>query len=330
MHMIRKFIMVMLSIAAIVINGCSGPQIKLFSDETEPLQEFVLEGKAADKVLLLPIRGLISDEPRREFLRPKASMLQETVSQLKRAEKDKNIRAVVLKIDSPGGATTASDILYHEILAYKKKTDVKIIVSMMDVAASGAYYISLPADYIIAHPTTVTGSIGVIFLYPRIDGLMEKIGLTVEVSKSGKNKDMASPFRVPTAEERKMIQQITQTLGNRFIDLVTENRKLDPTSIDQIATARIFLPEEALRLGLIDEIGYLSDAVARAKSMTALPDDAKVVVYRRTKYPEDNFYNTSASAHDIQKASLVDLAIPGNLSQMRTGFYYLWLPSGAE
>ncbi len=187
----------MLSIAAFIISGCA-PQFKLFSDETAPLREFTLQGKKTEKILLIPIQGLISDQPRKEFLRPKPSMVQEIVSQLKRAEKDKNIKAVILKIDSPGGTTTASDILYHEILAYKQRAKVKIIVSMMDVATSGAYYISLPADHIIAHPTTITGSIGVIFLYLRINGLMEKIGLAVEVSKSGKNKDMASPFRAPT------------------------------------------------------------------------------------------------------------------------------------
>ena len=329
--MVRRFLLFTLSIAILLsFSSCAGPQFKLFSDETAPLREFTLQGEKTEKILLIPIRGLISDQPRKEFLRPKASLIQETVSQLKRAEKDKNIKAVILKIDSPGGATTASDILYHEILAYKKRTNVKIIVSMMDVATSGAYYISLPADYIIAHPTTITGSIGVILLYPRINGLMEKIGLEVEVSKSGKNKDMASPFRAPTAEERQMIQNITQTLGNRFVGLVAQNRKLSKASIDQIATARIFLPEEALRLGLIDDIGYLSDAISKAKSMATLSDDAKVVVYRRTKYPDDNLYNTRVSAHDFQKTPLVDLGILGNLSSLRTGFYFLWLPNGAE
>ncbi len=111
---------------------------------------------------------------------------------------------------------------------------------------------------------------------------------------------------------------------------MAKNRKLSKASIDQIATARIFLPEEALRLGLIDDIGYLSDAISKAKSMATLSDDAKVVVYRRTKYPDDNLYNTRLSAYGIQKTPLVDLGIFGNLSSMRTGFYYLWLPNGAE
>jgi len=328
--MIGRCLFTTILIAVFVASGCAGPKIKLFSDETEPLREFTLEGKQPEKILLIPIQGLISDQPRKEFFRPKPSMLQETVSQLKRAEKDRDIKAVIFKIDSPGGTTTASDVLYHEILAYKKKTNVKIIVSMMDVATSGAYYISLPADHIIAHPTTVTGSIGVILLYPRIDGLMEKIGLEVQVSKSGKNKDMVSPFRAPTEEERQMVHQITQTLGNRFVGLVAKHRNLSKHSIEQIATARIFLPETAVKLGLIDEIGYLSDAVARAKSMASLPDDAKVIVYRRTEYPDDNIYNTNLSGPGIQKSPLVDFGFPGNLSHLRTGFCYLWLPNGGN
>lgn len=328
--MTRRSVLLLLLIPALVIAGCAGPQFKLFSDEREPLREFTLQGKGDDKILLIPIRGLISDEPRKEFLRPKPSLVQETVSQLKLAEKDKDIKAVILKIDSPGGSTTASDILYHELLAFKQRTNVKMIAAMMDVATSGAYYISLPADFILAHPTTLTGSIGVIFLYPRIDGLMQKIGLEVEVSKSGKNKDMASPFRVPTAEERQMLEQITRTLGNRFVGLVSENRKLAESSMERIATARIFLPEEALKLGLIDGIGYLGDAVSEAKSMAALPDDAKVVVYRRTEYPDDNLYNTRLSSSEIQRTFLLDLGLAGSLTRLQTGFYYLWLPDVSE
>ena len=148
--MIRRFLLITISITAFIITGCA-PQFKLFSDETAPLREFTLEGGKPGKILVLPVRGFISDQPRKEFIRVKPSMVQEIVSQLRRAEKDRDIKAVVLKVDSPGGATTASDILYHEILTYKNRTNVKVIVSMMNVATSGAYYISLPADHIIAY-----------------------------------------------------------------------------------------------------------------------------------------------------------------------------------
>jgi protease-4 len=127
-------------------------------------------------------------------------MVQEFVSQLRLAEKDKKIKALLLKIDSPGGSVIASDIVYNEILAFKKRTGAKVVVAMMGVAASGGYYISLPADTIVAHPATITGSIGVIFFRPKVTGLMGKIGVGVEVNKSGKNKDIGSPFRQTTAE----------------------------------------------------------------------------------------------------------------------------------
>ncbi len=198
-----------------------------------------------------------------------------------------------------------------------------MVAAMMGVAASGGYYISLPADYILAHPTTITGSIGVIFMRPKVTGLMHKIGIGMDVSKSGVNKDIGSPFRPATAEEEKIFQDLTDRLGVRFIDLVAKHRKLDPAIIAEIATARIYLASEALELGLVDEIGYLENAVLQAKKLAQLPEDAKVVVYRRTEYPDDNIYNTS-TRYGGGDVSLISLKLPGSLGYIRTGFYYLW------
>jgi protease-4 len=195
---------------------------------------------------------------------------------------------------------------------------------MMGVAASGGYYISLPADYILAHPTTITGSIGVIFMRPKVTGLMHKIGIGMDVSKSGVNKDIGSPFRPATAEEEKIFQDLTDRLGVRFIDLVAKHRKLDPAIIAEIATARIYLASEALELGLVDEIGYLENAVLQAKKLAQLPEDAKVVVYRRTEYPDDNIYNTSTRYGGGELSVISVELLPDALNQFRTGFYYLW------
>ncbi len=323
----RRYLMLFLS-AIIAISGCAVPKIKLFSDDTEPLREFTLQGKKKGKVLLISVKGIISDEPQRSFLRPKPSMVQEIVSQLQLAEKDKDILAVILKIDSPGGSTTASDILYHEIKAFKERKKVKIVAVMMNLAASGGYYVSLPADHIIAHPTTVTGSIGVIFIRPKIVSLMEKVGLAVEVDKSGKNKDMGSLFREATDAEKRIFREIVEDLGDRFVNLVIENRKLSPEAVDKITSARVYLANDALDLNLIDEIGYLSDGIKKAKGLSDLPEDAKVIVYRRTKYPDDNLYNTSTYFQGIQKMPLIDLNVPDALTHLRAGFYYLWAPFG--
>jgi len=312
----------------LLLSGCAAPKLKLFQDETDPLKESTLQGKAKEKILLISIRGMISDAPKKEFLRPRPSMVQEVMSQLQLAEKDKNIRAILLKVNSPGGTATASDILYKELLAYKNRKKAKIIVVMMDVTASGGYYLSLPADHIVAHPTTITGSIGAVFIYPKLNVLMDKIGLKVEVSKSGKHKDMGSPFRETTSEERELLQQLTDTIGKRFLNLVVQHRKLESNVIDTVASARVFTAKEALDLGLIDEIGYLTDGIRKAKTLAGLPEDAKVVVYRRSKYPDDNLYNPTTTQSGIYRFPIVDIGLLDALSDHRVGIYYLWAPVG--
>jgi len=319
----RKTMLLSLMVILLIFLGCTAPKIRLFPSQADPLKEFTLEGETDKKVLLIPIRGVISDTPHEGFIRTKPSLVQEVVSQLRLAEEDKNVKAVLLKIDSPGGSVTASDILYNEIIAFKKRTGAKIVAAMMDVAASGAYYISLPADYIMAHPTTLTGSVGVIFIRPKVIDLMQKVGVSVEINKSGVNKDMGAPFRRTTSEENKMLQAMTDRLGKRFIDLVAKHRKLDPAAMAEISTARVYLANDALELGMVDEVGYLDQALARAKKLADLPEDAKVVVYRRTEYPDDNIYNTS-TRYGGGDLSLISLELPEALNQFHTGFYYMW------
>lgn len=320
-------VLMFLIILCLCLVGC-GPKIKLFPDSTEPLREFTLEGEGKGKILVIPVRGMISNEPKETLFHRKPSMVEEIVSQLKKAEKDKKIKAVLFEIDSPGGSTTASDILYHEMVSFRKRTGVKIVAAMMGLAASGGYYISLPADFIMAHPTTVTGSIGVIFIKPEVMDLMDKIGVDVVIAKSGKNKDMGSPFRETTEEERTMMQNIIGDLGTRFLNLVAMHRRVAKDNLEKIATARVYLAEEALRLGLIDKIGYMSDAVLQAKRIADLPEDAKIVVYRRTEYPDDNIYNTS-TMKSIGRLGLIDSEFAEKLS-LAPGLYYLWLPAACR
>jgi protease-4 len=307
----------------IMVTACSGPRIKLFSDTIDPLKEFTLEGSGTDKILLIPVNGLISDMPKKGLIHTSASMVEQIVSQINKAAKDKQIKAVLFKINSPGGTITASDLLYHEISSYKERTGTKITVSMMDVATSGAYYISLPADLIMAHPTTVTGSVGVIYLQPKVGGLMDKIGLGVDVKKYGKNKDMGSPFRDSSEEEQKLMQKAVNDFGERFIRLVQKHRKPERQALSEISTARVFLAEEALKLGLVDKIGYLSDAVKESKMLAGVSKDARVVVYRRNEFPEDNYYNTAGIASEDLNISVINIELPESLS-LKTGFYYLW------
>ncbi len=322
----RKFMVMVVSVVLIFLVSCQAPRIRLFPSAADPLREFTLEGDAKGKVLVIHVRGTISDAPRRQFVTTRPSMVQEVVAQFRKAEKDSEIKAVLLKINSPGGSATASDILYSEIVAFKQKTRAKVVVAMMDVAASGGYYISLPADYILAHPTSITGSVGVLFLRPDVAGLMAKIGVGVEVSKTGKNKDMGSPFRQATDEEKRIIQNMIDQLGERFLELIAEHRRINPQSLKEIATARIFLADDALKLGMIDRVGYISEAIRVAKKLAELPENAKVIVYRRTEFPDDNLYNTSTSQYEGRGPSIVSLDLPASLTSYQAGFYYLWQP----
>ena len=320
----RKPVSIVAVVLVLFLIGCEAPKVRIFPSHSDPLKEYTLQGKEMGKVLVIPIRGIISDAPRRQFITTWPSMVQEIVSQLRKAEDDPEVKAVLLKIDSPGGSVTASDLIYNEIMVFKQRKKAKVVAAMMGVAASGGYYIALPADFILAHPTTVTGSVGVLFLNPNVSGLMEKIGVDVNVSKTGENKDMGSPFRQATEEEQGIIQDIVDRLGAQFLDHIAEHRKLGPNRLKEISSARIYLADDALKLGMVDSIGYLDEAVSRAKKLADLPEDAKVVVYRRTEYPDDNLYNTSISRYEGRSPSIISLELLPSFSKLQTGFYYLW------
>jgi len=311
--------------AILVTEGCVSPRVKLFNQAPEPFHEEVLSGTGPGKILMIPISGIISDHPHKGLVSTKPGMVQDIVSQLDLAARDKDIKAVLLKINSPGGTVTASDIIYHEIMEFKKKTGDKVVAVMMNVAASGGYYIALSADHIIAHPSTVTGSVGVIFMRPQISGLMNKIGVDVAVSKSGKNKDMGSPFRPGTKEEDKLFQDLTDKLGKRFVSLVKKRRHLNAKQLAEIKTARIFLAFDAKNYGLIDTIGYMDDAVKQCVRLAGLPETAEVVVYRRTTWPDDNLYNSQQMINGALP-SLIDPGLPGYMTRPVSGFCYLWTP----
>lgn len=322
----RYILGALLLLTGIFSSACIAPQVTLFSDASDPLTEYRLSGSKDGKVVVMPVKGIISDEMDDQMFRSKPGVVQELVSQLDIARSDPEVKAVLLKVDSAGGSVTASDILYNEILKFRQETGIKVVVVMMNYAASGGYYISLPADYIIAHPTTVTGSVGVIFIRPDIHELMGKIGVDVKVDTSGQHKDMGSILRSSTEKEDHLFQSLVGNLGDRFIDKVIEHRNISGDVVDDIKTARIFLADEARKAGLVDEVGYLPDAVDKAKDLAGLHKDSKVVVYRRSHFANDNIYNPALMNAGPSTGSLIDLGLPRHLTRNLSGFYYLWVP----
>jgi protease-4 len=215
-----------------------------------------------DRLALIRIEGIITDS-------------RETTEELKEYVKNPSIKAIVLRIDSPGGAVAPAQEIYEEVRkAVAKK---KVLVSMGSVAASGGYYIASPATRIIANPGTLTGSIGVIMEIPNITGLMDKLGIKTEVVKSGKHKDIASIFRGIGKEEREILQGVLDNVHGQFIKAVAEGRKMLPSDVEKIADGRVFTGEQALKAGLIDEIGNLEDAVQAAAKLSGIKGEPVIV-----------------------------------------------------
>jgi protease-4 len=187
---------------------------------------------------------------------------------LSRAEADGFVKAVVLRIESPGGSAAASQEIAAEVLRFKEKTGKPVVVSMGDVAASGGYYISVYADRIVANPATLTGSIGVISELIYIEGLLEKLGLEMEIIKAGEHKDMG--IRPLTDEERQIMQAITNDLYEQFVGAVAEGRNLPPETVRNLATGQLYTGGQALELGLVDELGGLDRAIEVAGELAGV------------------------------------------------------------
>lgn len=206
-------------------------------------------------------------------------MLSYVSDQLRVAGEDKDVKAVLLQIDSPGGGLTASDLLYNEVLNLKKKKK-KVLVWAGGVMASGGYYIAVGADGTMASPTCTVGSIGVIMRHFQVSELLKKIGVETSPIVSGDRKDIGSPFREMTPEERKLLQDYIDAAHSRFVDVVAEGRKMDREAVAGLADGGIFTAAAALENGLIDRIGYIEDALTWAEEESGRKN-MRVVSYRR-------------------------------------------------
>jgi len=296
-----------------------------FLDRERPLEETTVEGEGRDKVLLVDVSEVITDTPtKRAFgLVEEPSTLARIESELKRAGDDDRVRALVLRINSPGGGATASDQIYSEIVRFKRERQIPVITALGDLAASGGYYIACAGDRIVAHPTTVTGSIGVILMNLNLEGLLGKIGVRNETYKAGAHKDLLSPLRGATPEERRIIQAVLDTMHARFISVVRESRPgLDPARVPELTDGRIFDAPQAVAAGLVDEIGDLRRAIALAERAAGI-EKARVVMYHRRDDSKENIYSGGGGLPAQVNLMPVDLGV---LAGRGPRFMYLWAP----
>jgi protease-4 len=290
----------------------------------EQIQEVVLvKSKAKEKILILDISGIITSSANSGIFSREGDVLSQIYYRLEKASEDNRIKAIILRLDTPGGEVTTSDILYHEILKFKEKTRIPVVGLMMGLAASGGYYVASSCDFIIAHPSTITGSIGVISIFPNLQELMAKIGVKVNIIKSGEMKDSGSTFREMTEEEKKIFQGVVDELYQKFLDVVYQKRKefLSLDKLRKIADGRIYSAHQAYELKLVDEIGYFDSALKKALALSSLKE-AKVVAYTYYPLKKTNIYATKLESVQLfENKNFEDI-----FRSLKSGFYYLWLP----
>lgn len=236
-----------------------------------------------EKIAIIEVRGVILDP-------------QPVVEKLVKLRKNEKVKAIVLRIDSPGGGVGPAQEIFAEVK--KAQKEKKVLVSMGSVAASGGYYIACAADKILANPGSITGSIGVIVESLNVEELLRKLGLRSMVVKSGKHKDLGSPMRPMSEEEKKLLQGVLDSVHEQFIRAVAEGRKLPVEKVRELADGRIFSGEQARELGLVDELGNLEDTLALAATLAGIQGEPEIM------YPEK------------KRFSLFDLLLQESISKI--------------
>lgn len=311
----------LLALSALLAAGCIS--IELPGGRPGPLLETVVDGEGSAKILLVEVDGLITETPRSERIGfgERESLVARVRAQLEKAREDERVEAVVLRIQSPGGTATASEILYREIRRYKEETGRPVIAQLMGIATSGAYYAAMGADVVFAYPTSVTGSIGVVLSGVNLSGLMTKIGVEDQTLTAGEFKDAGSPLRPMREVERAQLQSVLDDLYQRFKQVVEQGRPdLGPERVAALADGRVFSATQAMQQGLIDGIVDLPGAVAEARRRAGV-DRARVVTYHRRREWRETLYTAPPGpAPGVLEALsfLEGLQTPA--------FLYLWRP----
>lgn len=318
------------TISLVLAMGCGPTAYKItpVSASRDLIENTVLAegGLFPGKIVLIDVEGLLLNGKEFQLLGQGENPVATFVEKLDKAAADPSVRAVVLRINSPGGSVTASDIMYAELIRFRKrfKGEKPVVAVMMDVAASGGYYIACAADRIVAHPTTVTGSIGVIMQMINFTGTMNKLGINADAITSGPMKDAGSPFRPMTGEERAVFQSIVDQFYDRFVAVVAAGRPdLDEARVRELADGRVYSGPQAMELGFVDEVGTLKSTFAHLKDVLDL-DKIKVVTYQRPYAYKPNVY-ADAPAGPPQ-VNLVNIQLLRQWPYPETQFLYLWMP----
>jgi protease-4 len=317
----------MLSLGA--LTGCKAPSF-LITPVAEPreLEEIELAKdslSAFDKIALIDVTGTIRNASPVELFVPAENPVSMLLEQLDMARRDSRVKAIILRINSPGGSVVASELMHDEITHFRKESDKPIVALMMDVAASGGYYIACACDQIVAQPSTVTGSIGVIMMMFNVTGTMQKVGLSVEAITSGEFKDAGSPFKALSPEDRAIFAGIVLEMYERFVEVVAAGRPgLTKEQVRSLADGRVYSAKQALDAGLIDAIASPRETIEQIKEHIGARN-VKLVTYARPYEYRPNYYakTPAAPAGDV---NLLKINLPSSFAPAAPEFMYLWSP----
>lgn len=304
-----------LGIALVVKDFDLGRHDDAGTDEFPEFQEEWSYGDGDVKVVRLALEGIITRQTEGGLFNIPRDPIEELIRGIRAAANDDDVKAIILEVNSPGGGITPSDEIYSELLKFKESAEGrKVVIFMRDLTASGGYYVSMAGDWLIAEPTTVVGSIGVIMQTLNWKVLSDKIGVTDTTIKSGANKDMLNPFRESNPEEIALLQDMIDRMYKRFRALVSAGRGIPDEELEGIADGRIFTAGQALELKLIDQVGYWDTVVEKTAELLDV-DQVKVVRY----YKRETFWDSLAGIRGPHVPILNSVAKPAQ-------FQYLWQP----
>lgn len=237
------------------------------------------DGPGGAQIAMIDVYGTISDsKPGEDLFGSSGAGASRLIQAIRAAEKD-GVKAILLRINSPGGTAAASQMVYRELMRLRKAGRIKIVTSMGDMAASGGYYIAAGSDHIMANPATTTGSIGVILHVQNLQRLFNKLGIGDTTIKSGPHKDILSPFRPMAPDERALLQGLVNDTYRQFLEAIVAGRKMPMAKLKPLADGRVFTGDQALKVGLVDSLGNYEDAIVKTASLAGIKGTPKVRNY---------------------------------------------------
>jgi len=307
------------------VVGISPGDQKMVATVVEPAKS-----RTRDRVAMIDVTGMILNARVPGLLSDGDNPVSTFHESLRHAAKDKHVKAIILRLNTPGGAVAASDMMYRDVLEFKEKTGKPVVVVMMDVAASGGYYLACSGDYLIAYPSTVTASIGVIFQTISLKPALSSIGIQAEAITSGPNKDAGSPLSELTDGHRAVYQEMVDTFYADFTGIVKAARpSISDEHFKEVTDGRVVTGKRALEVGLVDALGDLDDGFAKAKALAGLKDASLIHYHRPLEYVGSPYASAGSGTPEAgsTQVNLLQLNLDGTLGGMPSScFYYVWLP----